>query len=433
MATRQTKTTETKDGTPPKKTLKRKTAAQAQDEALSATIAMAIEDATAKLRTQHRNEIVKLEKEISNFGVTKFTCHLCGAVRTADKFYKNNDPRSQTQISPICKDCCDKIVFNVDKNGNKKAPTPETMKIALQYLDKPWLEKVYEASLLEAANTVSGRVKSSVWVSYIKNISMVQYKHLKWADGDVFGTSEVESFDSREVVENKEIMEMFQINKRNVINALGYDPFESAPVNDQPLMYSKLSGMLDESTSDDEVKLGACIEIVHSFNQAERMNYVINSLQGSAQSIIDNVSAIKNMEDTKNKIFNTALNLAKDNGITVKHSNNSSKGSNQWTGKVKEMKEMNLRAAEVNSFDIGTIQGMQQIAEISNGAIIKQLMLDENDYTEMIATQRQMLTDLQAKADKATEEVRIFKRENRDLKDFLREKKLINENDEVVY
>ncbi len=426
--------TKSKTETQEKKPLQRKTEPKKVDEQVIAiAIETAVEEEREKLEQKHKKEILKYEKEIARFGVDKFTCHLCGKVKTADKFYKNCDPRSKTQLTPVCKECCEQIVYNMDNRGNKKTPTPETIKIALEYLDKPWIDSLYDASVLEAANTMSGRVKSSSWNAYIKNISMMQYKNLKWSDGDVYKTSDVKSFDERDVAENDEIMSMFQINKRNVINALGYDPFESAPINDQPLMYSKLSGMLDESTSDDEVKLGACIEIVHSFNQAERMNYVINSLQGSAQSIIDNVGAIKNMEDTKNKIFNTALNLAKDNGITVKHSNNSSKGSNQWTGKVKEMKGMDLRNAEVNSFDIGTAEGMKQVAEISNGAIIKQLMLDESDYTEMIATQRQMLTDLQAIAEKASEEVRIFKRENKDLKDFLREKKLINENDEVIY
>lgn len=55
-----------------------------------------------------------------------------------------------------------------------------------------------------------------------------------------------------------------------------------------------------------------------------------------------NISTIKNLEDTKNKITSSVLNLAKDNGISLKHSVNSSKGENTWTGKVRKLKEMNL-------------------------------------------------------------------------------------------
>ena len=100
--------------------------------------------------------------------------------------------------------------------------------------------------------------------------------------------------------------------------------------------------------------------------------------------------------------------------------------------KVKELKEMKLREQEVNAFDIGTSQGMLQVAEASTAAIMKQLALDENDYTEMISTQRQKLLELENKCDAAIEEARILRRENDDLKNFLRDKKLIDENDEVI-
>ena len=39
---------------------------------------------------------------------------------------------------------------------------------------------------------------------------------------------------------------MYKTNKRTVISALGYDPFESAADADKPLMYGKLVGFLDE-------------------------------------------------------------------------------------------------------------------------------------------------------------------------------------------
>lgn len=128
----------------------------------------------------------------------------------------------------------------------------------------------------------------------------------------------------------------------------------------------------------------------------------------------------------------TTLDLARDNGISIKHSNHNTKGANTWTGKVKELKEMKLREQEVNAFDIGTSRGMLQVAEASTAAIMKQLALDENDYTEMISTQRQKLLELENKCDAAIEEARILRRENDDLKNFLRDKKLIDENDEVI-
>lgn len=367
---------------------------------------------------------------LADIGVERFTCHLCGELLDKSEFYKNTDPQSKTKVAPICKNCSDKIVYTMSPDGTKHNPTKESIQEVLRYLDKPWFEKVYEDSLQEAANQMSGRVKTNVWNAYIKNIQMKQYVGKRWKDGDI--EDNLLNYDIREVSNSEEIKQMYEINRRTVVSALGYDPFESASDADKPLMYSKLVGFMDESTNDDEFKLGACIEITHAMNQAERINFVINDLQKTPASIIQNCTTIKSLEDTKNKIFNSALALAKDNGISIKHSNQNTKGANQWTGKVKELKEMNLREQEVNAFEVGISEGMQQVAQASIAAIFKQLDLDENDYTDMIKTQREMIENLQSKLEAATEESRIFRRENKDLKDFLKEKGMIDERDEVV-
>lgn len=109
------------------------------------------------------------------------------------------------------------------------------------------------------------------------------------------------------------------------------------------------------------------------------------------QNMEKNIATIKNLEVTKNKITASVLNLAKDNGISLKHSVNASKGENTWTGKVRKMKEMNLAEAETNLYDIEYSDGLKQVAEISDAAIIKQIRLDENDYNDMIIQQRELI------------------------------------------
>lgn len=375
---------------------------------------------------------VEARLEEMGIGTNSFTCYLCGKLHPKKNFYRSTDPNCKSTVTPICKSCVEQIVYQIDdRNKERHKPTPESMQRALEYLDKPWLEKVYMSSLQESAN-LTGKNKTDVWGTYIKNIAMPNYHTLRWRDSDIFRSAGMSNYDDRDIDNSKEIVEMYEINKRNVISALGYDPFESANDKDKPLMYSKLMGFLDESTTEDEMKLGACIEITHSFNQAERLNYVINDLQKTPKSIVDNASTIKSLEETKNKIFSSALGLAKDNGITVLHNKGNSKGANTWTGKVKELKELNLREQELNAFDIGTAAGMQQVADISAQAIFKQLDFDENDYTDMIKTQRQMIESLQKKLAVAEEEARIFKRENGDLKDYLKDKKLINSLGEVI-
>jgi len=40
----------------------------------------------------------------------------------------------------------------------------------MYFLNKPMLESVWEASLLEAANGATGKTKSNVFMAYIKNV-----------------------------------------------------------------------------------------------------------------------------------------------------------------------------------------------------------------------------------------------------------------------
>lgn len=372
-----------------------------------------------------------IDEALAEVGYTKFTCYLCGDLKSAREFYKCTDPLSKTQVTRICRKCAERLAYSVGPDGKKHAPTRESIQLALEYLDKPYFEKLYESSLQEAANTMTGKPKNDVWTSYIKNISMNQYNTLRWRDGDVSNNSGSLMGDFP-IDNSEEVKKMYEVNRRVVISALGYDPFESAADIDKPLMYNKLVGFLDESTQDDELKLGACVEIVHSLNQSEKINNVINALQRTPDSVVKNSATIKALEATKKDIMKTTLDLARDNGISIKHSNHNSKGANTWTGKVKELKEMGLREQELNAFDIGTSEGMRQVAEASVDAIMKQLSLDENDYTDMIKSQREKLDELQNKCDAAVEESRILRRENDDLKSFLREKKMIDENDEVI-
>ena len=124
--------------------------------------------------------------------------------------------------------------------------------------------------------------------------------------------------------------------------------------------------------------------------------------------------------------------MAAENCISLKNNRNAVKGENTWTGKMKKLKEMNLRAAENNAFDIETAEGMRQVADISNASIIKQLSLDESDYTDMLVEQRKMLTDLQRRVAIAEEKARLLLRENLDMKEYMTQKELPFEQFEVA-
>jgi hypothetical protein len=141
-----------------------------------------------------------------------------------------------------------------------------------------------------------------------------------------------------------------------------------------------------------------------------------------------NPSELKILLDSKKNISSTISLLAEQSCLSLKHNKNASKGENTWTGKIKKLKDIDLREAEVNGFDIGTCRGMQQVLEISDASILKQLALDESEWSDMVAEQRQMITGLQRERDVYKEVNRVLLRENLDLRDTLEEHELLNKD-----
>nr|UVX82513.1 MAG: Stc1 domain [Bacteriophage sp.] len=376
---------------------------------------------------QMKDKIIRLEDKVDSLKNGAW-CYMCDTHKSRDKFYVSTDPLNKSGLTPICKDCAKKIALKIGKDKVEHEPDKDSVILALKYLDKPFLNDLWDASVLEADNLASGRVKSNPWNAYIKNVAMGQYNCKTFSDSDFYYSKKDENNDniddtSNSFSVNKDLLDTFTQNKKDVIRLLGYDPFEKEQPGDQPYLYASLIGYLDssEDANEDRLKTSSSIEIVKSFSHIEKINDVITSLMSDVKNMEKNISTIKNLEDTKNKITSSVLNLAKDNGISLKHSVNASKGENTWTGKVRKMKEMNLSEAETNLYNIEYSAGLQQVAEISDAAILKQIRLDENDYNDMIIQQRELINKYKKKSDESEEKSRILLKENYDLKSLLKD------------
>lgn len=363
---------------------------------------------------------------------TKYLCPFCMRELPKKDYYVSSDTNIRTGIVRMCKECANQWVLDEEGHVSK-----ERMKIVLEYIDKPFLSKLYDSTYYEVNNPESGRFGENLFGVYLKNLnSLKQYKGYRWHDSDILTAAVIQDADKQvdetaDKTRNEEILEMYKQNRHDVIKVLGYDPFEHDAEEDKPLLYSKLCGYFDE-TNEDEFLIASAVEVVKLQNQVEKINNAISKYQSDTTSIVQNAPAIKTLMGIKQNASNTALALAKDNGFSQNFNKKKTKGSTTWSGRVKELKEMNLREQEINAFDVGTAAGMQQVAIASMNAILGEINLDENDYTEMIATQRKELVDLQGKCEAALEEARILKRENNDLKDFLRSKGLIDEHNRVI-
>lgn len=361
----------------------------------------------------------------------KYLCPYCNKEKKKSEFYVSTDPRVLTGITSMCKDCVRKIALSWDDNRQEfGACTKKSVMDALEYIDRPFLESVWNSSYAEWANQDAKLRRATIWDCYIKNISMINYRGMRWRDGDIFNTyvedaKQVAALEmgnkeaAQTLINSQEIDNECEKNRKDVIRLLGYDPFEGEKIEDQPLLYSQLIGYLDlGGDNEDMMRTSSAITIVRGFSQQAKLDDKI------AKAMINtnvNAAELKTLLDSKQKISATISQLAEQSCLSLKHNKNASKGENTFTGKTKKLKDMNLREAENNAFDIGTCEGMRQVADISNASILKQIHLDENDYTEMLGQQREMIVKLQRQSDESMEKARILLRENVDLKKFIQE------------
>lgn len=361
----------------------------------------------------------------------KYLCHYCLKEKKRTEFYVSTNPLVMSGITFVCKDCVRKIALDWDDNRNEfGACTKKTVMEALEIIDRPFLNNLWDSSYTEWVNQEGQVRRPTIWDAYIKNVSMPQYRGMRWRDGDIFNTFvedakqvaalEVGNTEAAQTLLNsQEVDNEFAKNRKDVIRLLGYDPFEGEKLEDQPLLYSQLIGYLDlGGDNEDMMRTSSAITIVRGFLQQAKLDDKIAKVMANTNA---NASEMKTLLDAKKNISATISQLAEQSCLSLKHNKNSSKGENTFTGIVKKLKEINLRDAEVNAFDIGTSEGMRQVADISNASIIKQIRLDENDYNDMLIKQREMLVKLQEKADQSDETARILLRENIDLKKFIEE------------
>lgn len=371
----------------------------------------------------------------------KYLCPYCLKEKKKSEFYVSTDPRVLTGITSMCKDCVKKIALNWDENRQEYGIcTKKSVMDALEYIDRPFFENLWNSSYAEWANQGEKVRRTTIWDSYIKNVSMKQYNGLRWRDGDIFYTYVEDAKqmaaleagnkeDAQTLIDKQEVDNEFEKNRKDVIRLLGYDPFECEKLEDQPLLYSQLIGYLDlGGDNDDMMRTSSAITIVRGFSQQAKID---DKLAKAMANTNINPAEIKTLLDSKQKISSTISQLAEQSCLSLKHNKNASKGENTWTGKIKKIKELNLREGEVNGFDLMTCKGMQQVMDLSNASILKQLALDESEYSDIVAEQRKMVTKLTTERDSYKEVVRILLRENLDLKDLLSENNLLDESNLV--
>lgn len=318
-------------------------------------------------------------------------------------YYLSNSQNHTDKRFPICKGC---LKSGLNLNDGMSKDTISAIKDILLEMNRPFIYTLWETSVVEAEKT-----NKELLGIYMKNI-MLNHRTLTWNESEFEYDDSVNKLENEDINKSEsEVVESENRNKDDVLRMLNYDPFEYEHVEDKRHLYNKLVDFLDESTLEDGFKLQAVIEIVKGFNQIDKINMAITHITSDVNKLSSNTGGIKSLIDSKKNILASLLKLAEDNGISVKHNNQKSKGAGTLTGIIKTLQEKGFEEGEVNLYDVETAQGMRQVADLSNKSIVAQLQFDENDYTEMLIEQREIIQDLESKVIKLEEENRLIKKE----------------------
>ena len=362
---------------------------------------------------------IAVEKAQRDVGVETFTCYLCGKLKKRGDFYTSSDSKSNTGVTRVCIDCAKKIAHGSYDDGVTKEPTAESIREALSYVDAPWRYSIYQS----AVQACQGK-SIDIWEEYLHIYALTEGNKERFIDSeDLDPAATVNAESGRDVAE-----EEYEFNRRDVVRMIGYDPFEYYPVEaDKPQLYAQLISFIDDDTRNDGMKLGAVIQIVKKLNQVEKINNQIDLYVNDTKNVAKNMALIEKMSSSSQKLMQVANALAKDNGISANFNQNRSAGASTLSGKMKKLSEIGFRNAKINTFDIGTCEGMRQVAEISEAARHKRIGYDENIAAEIKDIKVEIVEKAVKEKDAAVERARKFMVENKDLKDYLKTKGLMDE------
>lgn len=334
-------------------------------------------------------------------------CCCCGEVLKYQDFYPSNSKASLTRMDEkgnsrmiICKSCAQTIFSYLLKIYRTKVK-------ALFYFCLTF-DCYYNEGVAKNIDKKDTDNFLSAYLQYITTSD--SYKDRGFIDSYKEAvsvlSSEISDTPSKGTEEEKLDLED-EKNLREIISLFHYDPFSKEPIEVRKKLYRDLVTMIDPAMVDDLVRQRAAIEIVRSFARIDAWTETINELSNDPQKMVKNSKEIKALIEAKNKETDMVTKFSKDHGFAERYATAKSRGTGTLSATIRDMEDFDFDDGKVNLYDIKTSASMQQAADISAAAIMKQLNLNEADYIDLLKTQREKLVETQQELERTKEELRL--------------------------
>ena len=325
----------------------------------------------------------------------KYICSCCGKPKKIEEFHKcwsytnigRADVGGQFHKS-YCKECAKKLFeyhFNYTCGKNEQLAMERWCCDTNTYWD---IEKYFEARRVMESNPSSGGIVNE----YVAAVGRLRTGNLTyWESPTVKERGSVNDETINKLLQktycpldwDKEDIKA----KNKICKLLRYDPFEKEKQEDRKAMYRNLELMIDESMSEDFVKLQAAIEIVRSFQRIKELREEEQELKAANEP----AQAIKALTDLRAKELDQITKFSRDHGFAEAYRTKKAKGAGTLTGCMNEMREKYYEDGLVNFYNVKTCKEMQETANMSIEAILSQISLSDNDAWQMVTEQSKRL------------------------------------------
>lgn len=315
---------------------------------------------------------------------------------------------------PICKDCITQIYQNYYAiSKNIKWATYSTLRL----LDVPFLNTIYEGA--------STSDKSVIEWTQVLGRYMRTYNSLKTKNNWEYNFDNSEEVELEFTLDGEVQLKQQKIKwnnkdkstKKDVIDQLGYEPYEGYGDSDQKFLYNDLINYLNEEILEDQYKVSILIQIVDNNNQIRKYQYVKNQYSSDYSMVLENSDKLKSLESLIKILVDSNDKIAKENAISEKNKKTQSINRSVLSGKMKYLRDFDLDALEVDYYDQKKSYGMQRAADISMKAINSQIQFDDNDANEIITIQRDLVQEMEKQIHNLKDELRLKAKEVEELKE----------------